>query len=140
MVKEHLLQPLIFVDILFATEIQNLAKVLLVSKAIFKPRSLDRSSNASIKSDDRWWVFDIVKDDNVQWCCVFGKVFIKPLRKIMKMTNDGLFHDVLTELVIFEKVAQLSKHIQSSTFNSASPMLNFLFEGFMLISTVRMLK
>jgi len=38
----------------FATEIQNSAKVLLVSKAIFKPRSLDWSSNASIKSDDRW--------------------------------------------------------------------------------------
>jgi len=35
-----------------ATEIQNSAKVLLVSKAICKLRSLDRSPNVSIKSDD----------------------------------------------------------------------------------------
>jgi len=81
-----------------------------------------------------------MKDDNIQLCCVFGKAFIKPLRKIMKMTVDELFHNVLTELVFFEKVIQLRKHIHSSTFNSVSPMLNFLFEGFMLLFAVRMLK
>ena len=80
-----------------------------------------------------------MKGDNIQLCCVFGKVFIKPLRKIMKMTVDELFHNVFTELVFFEKVTQLRKHIHSSTFNSVSPMLNFLFESFMLLFTVRML-
>jgi len=34
---------------------------------------------------------------------------MKPLRKIMKMTNDGLFRNVLTELVFIEKVVQLRK-------------------------------
>ena len=57
----------------------------------------------------------------------------------MKMADDGLFHNVLTELVFFEKVAQLSKHIHSSSFSSASPMLNFLFEIVMLLFTARML-
>ena len=38
----------------FTTENQNSVKVLLVSKAIFKLWSLDRSSSGSIKSDDRW--------------------------------------------------------------------------------------
>ena len=37
----------------FSTEIQNSAKLLLLSKAIFKPRSLDKSSNASINSAER---------------------------------------------------------------------------------------
>ena len=58
----------------------------------------------------------------------------------MKVTNNGLFHNVLTQLAFFDKVAQLRKHIHSSTFNSVSPMLNFLFEGFMLLFAVRMLK
>ena len=80
-----------------------------------------------------------MKGDNIHRCCVFGKVFIKPLRNIMKMADDGLFHNVLTELVFFEKVAQLSKHIHSSSFSSASPMLNFLFEIVMLLFTARML-
>ena len=37
----------------FSTEIQNSAKLLLLSKPIFKPRSLDRSSSASINSAER---------------------------------------------------------------------------------------
>ena len=37
----------------FSAEIQNSAKLLLLSKAIFKPRSLDKSSNASINSAER---------------------------------------------------------------------------------------
>jgi len=36
MMKQHSLQPLIFVYSHSATEIQNLAKVILVSQAIFK--------------------------------------------------------------------------------------------------------
>jgi len=64
--------------------------------AIFNCGHLDRSSNASIKFDDRWWVFDTVKGDNIQWwSCVFEKVFIKPLRKIRKMT---LLMDCFTTL------------------------------------------
>ena len=80
----------------FATEIQNSPKVILVAKAL--KRSHGRSSNASIKSDDSWWVFHSAKGDNIQWCSVFRKLFIKPMRK-MKMTDDELFHNVLTELV-----------------------------------------
>ena len=48
----------------------------------------------------------------------------------MKMTNYELLHNVLTELVFFEKVIEVRKNIHSSTFNSVSLMLNFLFEGF----------
>jgi len=48
----------------------------------------------------------------------------------MKMTVDGLFHHVLAELIFFEKVTQLRKHIHSSTYSSASPMMNFIFDGF----------
>ena len=47
----------------------------------------------------------------------------------MKMINYGLLLNVLTELVFLEKVVQVRKQIHSSTFNSASPMLNFLLEG-----------
>jgi len=73
-----------------------------------------------------------VKGDNIQWCSVFRKLFINPLRK-MKMTDYQLFQNVLTELVFFEIVTQLRKHIHSSIFNLANPMLNFVFDGFDLV-------
>ena len=64
------------------------------------------------------------------WCSDFGKIFIKPLRKITKMTNYGLLHIFLIKLVFFEIVVKLRKHVHSSNFNSANSMLNFLFESF----------
>ena len=54
---------------------------------------------------------------------------MKSLRKLMKMTNYGLLHNVVTEFVFFKKIVQLKTNMHSSTFNLASSMLNFLFEG-----------
>jgi len=51
----------------------------------------------------------------------------------------GLFHNVLTELVFFQKVAQLKKRMHLSTFNSISPLLNFLLKVLILLFTVRIL-
>jgi len=60
----------------FATEIQNSTNVILVSKAIFKPWSLDRSPNAPFKSDDRWWVLDTVKCAIISSGVVFSRKYL----------------------------------------------------------------